>query len=136
MANDFGGGASRPPRSFTPPPGGDYPAMKWHPETGEMRVYAKAEHVPEGWLDTHPANLAHVQALAAAAPKPVKLSLTRQEILAALHEGGIEHNIKAKTQDLHERLRERCVAHLTDAGVEFDAAADTKALLELIPKPE
>lgn len=135
MANDFGGG-NVVRRSFTPPPGGDYPALKWHPETGESRLFDKAGDVPEGWLDTHPANLARVQADAAAAPKPVKLSLSRTEIQAALREGGIDHNIKASTKDLHDLLRERCIKHLTEGGIEFDAAADTKTLLELIPKPE
>jgi hypothetical protein len=32
----------------------NYPAFRWHPETGEAKVFNSEGDVPEGWLHKHP----------------------------------------------------------------------------------
>lgn len=121
-----------------------YPAYKWHPETGEQKLFTKAGDVPQGWLDTHPSNLSEDDkarlADAAKAPeaqtKAAPLSLTRKEVVKALQDGGIQFDPAAKVDVLYAILTEAVKKFLTEAEVEFDPAADTKALLELLPKPE
>lgn len=114
-----------------------FPAMLWHPETGESRVFHKAGDVPEGWLDTHPDNVKNLpKAEKAAQTKPVPLSMTRKEMVQALQDGGISFDPASKVDVLYAILTEAVKKFLTDAEVEFDPATDTKALLELLPKPE
>lgn len=109
----------------------NFPAMKWHPQTGEVKLCHKADDVPEGWIDTHPANLANV-----AQPAPVKLPMKRKDIVAALSEGGITFDVKSPTYDLYALLVENLKAALTEAEIEFAADADANTLLGLLPKPE
>lgn len=116
-----------------------YPAYKWHPENAEQRLFHKAGDVPEGWLDTHPANLANVtkpEAEKAPAAEPAKLDMTRKEIVAALADGGIKFDPASKVAVLYELLKTEVKRVLVDAEIEFEADAGTKALLELLPKPE
>lgn len=114
-----------------------YPAMKWHPETGEARAFTKAGDVPDGWLDTHPNNISVVDKAAAnnkdVVGKPVPLPLTRKEMVAALQQGGIAFDPAAKVDVLYAVLTEAVKKFLTDAEIEFDPALDTKALLALVP---
>lgn len=117
----------------------NYPAMKWHPHTGENRVFHKSGDVPEGWLDTHPANVDSVTKEVEAAPPSVlkaPLDMTRKEIVAALTEGGITFDPASKVVVLYELLTAEVNRVLTEEGIEYDPTAGTKKLLEILPKPE
>lgn len=118
----------------------EYPAMKWHPETGEAKVFHKAEDVPDGYLDTHPSNLANVAAANQEASKKLNkaktLPLSKDEIIAALVEGGIGYPKQASAKALYDLLTEKVKAALTEAGTSFDPEADTKTLLGLLTPPE
>lgn len=109
------------------------PTMAWHPETGENKVFNHPSEVPAEWLDTHPSNKPkEVEKAPAAKPEP----MTRDEIVAALSDGGVEFDDKSKTKVLAEILRKSVIAALTSAEVEFDADASTKDLLAKLPSPE
>lgn len=113
------------------------PTRAWHPQTGESQVFNHPSEVPEGWLDTHPDNIKKDAPKAAEVKNDgEKLSMTRKELVEALAAGGIEHDPKAPVKVLDGVLREAAIAFLTDAKVEFDAKADTKTLVGLLPKPE
>lgn len=118
----------------------NYPAMKWHPQTAENRVFQKAGDVPEGWLDTHPANVDNVskQEVEVTPPAVLKapLDMTRKEIVAALTEGGITFDPASKVVVLYELLTAEVNRVLTEEGIEYDPTAGTKKLLEILPKPE
>jgi hypothetical protein len=116
----------------------DYPAMKWDPVSGEARTFTKAVEVPEGWLDTHPANVANVAKqeapkTAEAPAKAAPLPLTRKEMVKALQDGGVAFDPAAKVDVLYAILTEAVKKFLTTAEIEFDPAMDTKALLALVP---
>jgi hypothetical protein len=105
----------------------DFPARMWSPE-GKTDVFHRAEDVPAGWTPYHPNS----------APEAVTgavevLPMERADIIAALNAGGFEFKKNAPTPALYKQLRARLVEHLTTAGVEFDADADAKTLLGLIP---
>lgn len=129
-----------------------YPAMKWHPETAESRVFHKSEDVPEGWLDEHPSNVPKEVAkptpkvAVTAAPKPVKaaevksaeptsLPMTREEMKAELQAGGIPFAPNAKDQTLYDALKKGVQEFLTGAGVAFPPDADVPALIALAKQP-
>lgn len=117
-----------------------FPAMMWHAVTGEVGLFTKAEDVPEGYIDTHPLNLANVAQAAAevvvSAPATA-LSMTRKEIVAALDQGGIQFNPRAKAVELHDLLVAKVKEVLTNMELEFDdACTDAKTLLGLIPPSE
>lgn len=116
----------------------DYPAMKWHPETGEPTVFNAPGDVPAGYLDRHPNDPAgKVEVKKPDAPAKVPaLCLTRKEIRAELDAGGIAYEKDEPTAVLYDKLVAALKAHLEAAEVEFDEAADAKALLALVPKPE
>lgn len=114
----------------------NFPAMKWHPATGEMRVFTKADDVPEGWIDTHPCNIT-ADAVGKAPTAPTSnLSMKRKQVVRALTDGGIDFAADASHADLYALLVEKLQATLTEAEIAFDPAADAAALLELLPKPE
>lgn len=109
----------------------NYPAYKWHPQTGDAKIFESASEVPEGWLDTHPANLKNVTT---DAPKSDELPMSRDEIKDALKAGNIEFVSNAKTPALYALLVENLQSHLKDAGVEFPENATAPELLALVPK--
>lgn len=116
-----------------------FPALMWHAVTGEVGLFTKAEDVPEGYIDTHPNNLANVAQPAAelvAAPAVI-LSMTRKEIVKALEDGGIQFNPRAKAVELHDLLVAKVKEVLKNMELEFDdACTDAKILLGLIPPSE
>lgn len=135
------------PKAYVPPPKGDqhFPAMMWHPETGESRVFNTAADVLEGWLDTHPANATRVDAIAAAKPsaKPAAapkgsngLPMTREEITIALLEGGVQFKRNHDDKRLYDTLMAALKKALDERGVQYAPDATAPALLELLPKPE
>jgi len=110
-----------------------YPALKWHPENGECRLFHSEASVPKGWLDQHPRNL-KPESVDPAAPAP--LPMTRKEIVDALNNGGISYDPKAKVSVLYDQLTVAVKEALTTADISFDDDADTKELLALLPTPE
>lgn len=127
-------------KTYVPPPKGDpaYPAMMWHPETGENRIFNSADEVPEGWLDTHPNNKDAAEQRKAAAEArnpPATLPLTRAEIVKALGDGGINFNPRAATKALYDQLLGELKKTLTEAGIAYEQEADAKTLLGLLPDP-
>lgn len=132
-------------KAYVNPPKGDpnFPAMKWHPQTAENRIFHKAEDVPEGWLDTHPKNVTAAEEVEKTAYKPAvkapaakSIPMDRKEILAALADGGVTPAKNASNAQLYSQLQDALKLALTEMGKEFPADADAKALLELLPKPE
>lgn len=109
----------------------EYPALKWHPETGECRQFAKADDVPEGWLDTHPVNVKNAATVAAG-----KLpDITRQEIIAHLEAGHVEYNKAHSAKQLHKLLTTEVHATLKGLGREFDPEADVRSLIQQLGPP-
>jgi hypothetical protein len=74
-----------------------FPALMWHPETGEASVFNSAEEIPEGYLDKHPKHAGDVKPI-------VKTELSRSEIIAALRERGIEFAPATGTPKLYDLL--------------------------------
>lgn len=110
-----------------------FPGMRWHPQTGESRVFDKAEDVPEGWINTHPASLP-AEAAPAGADETASLNMTRKEIVAALEEGGIQFNPRHGVKALYALLVENLKKALTEMDVPFNAdTTDAKELLGLFP---
>lgn len=133
--------------AFTPPPGGDFPAMFWSPtatkdadgkDTTESRVFNAPEDVPEGWLPTHPNNpaLKAKPAVKKLDEPEVLIPMTREEVLAELEAGGIAYSKKSKDSVLYKLLVDKLQDHLKAAGVEYPANSTAKQLLLLVPKPE
>lgn len=118
--------------------------MRWHPTTGEPTIFNDLAEIPEGHLDHHPNDPAHAASKATPAPKMAiaekpkepALALTRKEIRMALGEGGIAYDKNAPTKDLYDLLDKNLRAVLTEMEVPFDAAADAKTLLGLLPPGE
>lgn len=116
----------------------DFPSWRWDPETKEGRVFDRAEDVPEGWLSRHPDHQADDTTTALTKPAdPDKL--TREEIVKALNDGGIEFKKNMGTAALEKLLRESVGAFVI--GVEGSTLSQTevddmstKALLALLPK--
>lgn len=125
----------------------NFPAMMFHPETGEGKVFKTAGEVPEGYLSFHPKDPARkakdaleaakvVDAKpAAAVAKAVDIPMTRDEIIAALNSGGIPFDDNAKTRALHNQLRDAVHAALIEAKISYVDNAPTKDLLALLPDP-
>ena len=112
----------------------NYPAMKFHPQTGESRVFHTAEDVPEGWLNKHPAHVDDTKP--APAQKSATLPMTRDEIKAALDAGEIAYKKNAGDKALYDLLVASLKTHLTEAGIQFPEDADGPALLALVPPAE
>lgn len=115
----------------------NFPAHKFHPVTGELKVCNSAADVPEGWIDTHPNNLPKVDPAAAdPAANKAGLEMSREEIMGALDEGGIEYSKNAPTTTLYKKLTEAVKKTLLERGIAYDESFNTKQLLELIPPAE
>lgn len=78
----------------------EWPAMRYHPTTGQPRVFSGPDEVPEGWVD----NLAKV-----GKPQPKTdgdkltlkdLGVTRKEAIAFLKEEGQDVNPKISNAEL------------------------------------
>lgn len=113
----------------------NYPAMKWHPETGEAKTFTSADEVPKGWLDTHPNNLpANPDAGSASVPaRPDPLPMSRDAIKKALDDAGITYAKSAKDQTLYDLLVSELRAHLTSQGVAWGKGDDATTLIHLLP---
>lgn len=112
-----------------------FPAMRWHPTTGEWQIFKTADEVPEGWLNHHPEHKTEKEA----PPPPQKkssLDLTRPEIMEALSAGDIEFKQNTGTAALYVLLTEKVKAVLNERNIAFDDSAGTKALLGLLPAQE
>lgn len=107
-----------------------YPAMKWHPETGEATVYNSPHEVPEGHLDQHPASLEKTPALKPSAPSA--LPMTKAEIVTALKAGNIEYPATAGAKALYDLLDKTLREHLTANNVTIPDNANVPALLALV----
>lgn len=103
------------------------PVMAWHPETGENRIFNYPSEVPADWLDTHPNNVVKPKA---------DPDMTKDEIMAALTEGGVQFDPKAKTKVLAATLRSAVEKALVSAEIDFGPDQPTKELLALLPPPE
>lgn len=108
---------------------------RWSP-TGESQVFVKASDVPPGWTDFHPGDTAVTAAAKVVqAAAGGKLTMSRDEIVAALVEGGIAFKQNGGTKALHDLLRASLVTALTEAGKVFAENADTKDLYALLTAP-
>lgn len=104
----------------------------WNPENGESKVFDSPEaREAEGWLDHHPLDEDKGGVGSVNAPE-AEDSLSRDEIVAALTEGGIAFNKKAATKTLAETLDSSLRAALKARNVEFEEKASTRDLLALI----
>ena len=109
----------------------DFPALFWNQETGEPVTVKDEASIPAGYKPYHPNS-----APKAAAPAPATnaLPLNKDEVLAALKEGGIPHNPAQSHGKLYNLLLAAVKAALDEAKVTYDAAeTNVKALLALLP---
>lgn len=111
-----------------------FPAMKWHPETGESGIFNSASEVPEGWLDHHPNAKEPIKEKEVV--KPTGLPMTKAEIQDALKTGGISAPANASAKSLYDLLVTSLRDHLTEANVTFPETATAPELLALVPKSE
>lgn len=107
------------------------PKMRWNPETGESKVFATVEDVPEGWLDHHPEDPAYADATAEKAT-PAAKGLSKSETIAALKQGGVTHDPKATLPELTELLVTALRGALDAKGVEYTPEATARELLILV----
>ena len=116
--------------------------MRWHPKTGEATVFNSLGDIPADYLDRHPEDTNTVTQEAAPAPKvaekvkAAELPMDRKAIRTALGEGGIAYDKTAPTQALYDLLLTSVRGVLTEMEVPFDADADAKTLLGLLPPSE
>lgn len=108
----------------------EYPAMKWHPETGASEIFNSASDVPEGYLDCHPNSVQDNRP--PPAPKAGVLPMTKAEMVAALKAGNIEYPANAGAKALYELLDGKLREHLATNNVPVPEGADVRALLTLI----
>lgn len=109
----------------------NFPAMKWHPKTGESRVFTAAEDVPEGWIDTHPNNV-----IAKDAPAPDELPLTKKQIKTELDAAGVTYPPTAGAKALYELLSDSLKTFCAENEIPYEADMSVLTLLELVKKPE
>lgn len=115
----------------------EFPAMKWHPETGVPEVFHTAQDVPDGYLDCHPNSLEAKKASQAAAGNTNQLPMTKAEIVEALKAGNIEFKPNQGAKALYDILEAALREHLTANKVEIPEGANVPALLALAnPKSE
>lgn len=108
--------------------------MGWNPKDGAKRVFASPEErEKEGWLDHHPLDEAKGGGAAKRAPRRDDKSedppLSRDELITALKEGGVNFRESATDQQLDGALRGALRKALGQRNVEFDAKDSTRALL-------
>lgn len=108
----------------------DYPAMKWHPETGVAAVFHTPHDVPEGYLDQHPSSLEKTPAVKPSTPGA--LPMTKAEIVAALKAGAIEYPATAGAKALYDLLDKTLREHLTANNIPIPENANVPALLALV----
>lgn len=99
--------------------------LRWHPTTGESKVYGDDETPPDGWLDFHPADPAK------APPKPPEIGMTKAEMTDALKAGGIAAPATATAAELAGLLTTALVNNLTMRKIDFPADATVKELFDL-----
>jgi hypothetical protein len=105
----------------------------WDPETGEQKVFDSPEaREAEGWLDHHPLDEDKGGAGPGGGADDESDDLTRDEIVAALKEGGIKHNARAATLTLLSTLDSSLRVALKAKGIAFEDATPTRDLLALI----
>jgi len=123
--------------------------MRWDAE-GNAHLCRSEADVQPGWTDQHPSN---IPAEAAPAPPPDHpppsnetppapeapevQEMTREEIVTALNEGGVQFSNNAPTKALYKKLRVALIEALSAVeNIAFDPEADARTLLNLLPKPE
>lgn len=111
-----------------------FPAMLWNQKTGESRVFERAEDVPAGYLDHYPTDAEKAEAPEPASPNA--LPMTREEIIAALKQGGIKFKGNASAAVLYAQLTDAVHFALTEAKVEFNPESPTPDLLKLLAPKE
>jgi len=102
-----------------------FPGLRWDAD-GVAHHCETEDDMQPGWAD-HPAKAQKV------APDE---SMTRQDIIAALDEGGIVYKKNAPTDALAKQLRVAVLSVLEENDVKYAPNASTKDLLALIPQPE
>lgn len=118
----------------------NYPAMKWHPETGESRVFIAPEDVPAGWIDTHPNNLPpDVKPVAEALAAKIEgdaLPLTKKQIKVELDAAGVTYPATANVKALYELLSDTLKTFCANNDIAYEPNADVPTLLALVKQPE
>lgn len=119
----------------------NYPAMKWHPDTAEARVFTALEDVPAGWLDTHPSNLPpkdaepEQQAAKDAASNAGEPPMTRAEIKAALDKLQVQYAKNAGDAKLYVLLDEAVREDMVAAGVDVTPGLTVPMMLAILLEP-
>lgn len=119
-----------------------FPGMRWDAE-GNAHLCRSEADVQPGWTDQHPSNITAevAPALPPDHPPPTPESpdvpeMTRDDIIAALNEGGVLFSVNAPTKALYKKLRAAAWEALNTAGIVCNPEADARTMLELLPKPE
>lgn len=113
----------------------NFPAMMWHPTTGENRVFTAAVDVPDGWLDHYPTGEADAEPAKPADAPDAALPMTRDEIKTALDTLRVKYAKNARDATLYGMLIEALHEDLASAGVAFDPEAAAPALIVLLGQP-
>lgn len=96
-----------------------YPAMRWHPETGEAITVNSVSEDNETYLSHHPADPDKVAAVTKADD-----AMPTERVKELLDQGGVSYPKNAKVETLRKTLRGALTAKLEDRGIGF-ATTDT-----------
>lgn len=101
--------------------------IRWHPQTGEHKVFGNNEQAPPDWLPYHPDDTAK-----AGEPEPELVLVkpfTVKEVQELLTSGGVQFDPKAKLADLTELLDKTVKSALIAHGIHHDEAEPTRVLV-------
>lgn len=110
----------------------EFPAMYWKADGSNYVAKTAADVLPDT-TPYHPDNAPKVEAKAPA-PGANELPLSKDEVVAALSEGGITHNPNKSHAKLYSLLLAAVKAALDEAAIAYDAAeTNVKTLMALLP---
>lgn len=112
----------------------EFPKMLWDAD-GNVHLCNGPADVDPSWTNYHPND---VEKAAAKAEKAAVVSavMSRDDIVAALNQGGVEFKKNAPTPALYKQLVAALRSELDQRGVQYPADADAPALLALVAPPE
>lgn len=114
------------------------PRMRWHPETGENKVFGDDEQHPPEWLDHHPEDPAYAPAAIAEKQEaeglkgpPKEDLMTKAEVIEALTAGGLEVDGTKGVAALREQLTQALRDNLNSRSISFTLEDGPRRLLAL-----